>query len=284
MEIFLISRFLLIRFISRSFSEQKCRNRIVFLFSKENGNVVRETDKREEIYFEKGQTKQLVEQWKSKQLSPERDIVDGQTSRDGEILEQGSLRKNFNGEHFYENNSNSGKAKNLVEMWTTIDKENSPPTSRRAPRAMTPPADDARRLSTSNEVCSDELFDSTKNEEEKIPIESGHAKAIRERFRKKSKFRRKQSRFDFFSFSRLLQSAESATKRSSRQITPPPLSSEEVRRYNEKKNSNRSADRTFFLCFRFEENSACQVTNVQTRWKIRFSTKNFCRAKVKRNR
>jgi hypothetical protein len=47
---------------------------------------VRESDKREEIYFEKGQTKQLVEQWKTKQISPERDTPD---TRDGEIPQQG---------------------------------------------------------------------------------------------------------------------------------------------------------------------------------------------------
>ncbi len=50
---------------------------------------MRESDKREEIYFEKGQTKQLVEQWKTKQISPERDTPDAQVLRDAEILQQG---------------------------------------------------------------------------------------------------------------------------------------------------------------------------------------------------
>ena len=52
--------------------------------------MVRETDKRQEIYFEKGQTKQLVEQWKSKQLSPDRELTaEAATNRDVEGLEQG---------------------------------------------------------------------------------------------------------------------------------------------------------------------------------------------------
>lgn len=50
---------------------------------------MRESDKREEIYFEKGQTKQLVEQWKTKQISPDRDTPDAQVLRDAEILQQG---------------------------------------------------------------------------------------------------------------------------------------------------------------------------------------------------
>jgi len=59
------------------------------MYKQENGNIVRESDKREEIYFEKGQTRQLVEQWKIKQISPERDILDGQIGRDSEIVQQG---------------------------------------------------------------------------------------------------------------------------------------------------------------------------------------------------
>jgi hypothetical protein len=61
----------------------------IFTYKQENGNVVRESDKREEIYFEKGQTRQLVEQWKIKQISPERDQLDGQVGRDSEIVQQG---------------------------------------------------------------------------------------------------------------------------------------------------------------------------------------------------
>jgi len=59
------------------------------MYIQENGNIVRESDKREEIYFEKGQTRQLVEQWKIKQISPERDTLDGQIGRDSEIVQQG---------------------------------------------------------------------------------------------------------------------------------------------------------------------------------------------------
>ena len=62
---------------------------IYTLYLQENGNVIRETDKREEVYFEKGQTKQLVEQWKTKKASPERDTPDAQVVRDAEILQQG---------------------------------------------------------------------------------------------------------------------------------------------------------------------------------------------------
>jgi hypothetical protein len=51
--------------------------------------VVRESDKREEIYFGKGQTRQLVEQWKTKQISPERDLSDVQIVGDTEIVQQG---------------------------------------------------------------------------------------------------------------------------------------------------------------------------------------------------
>lgn len=55
--------------------------------------MVRESDKREEIYFEKGQTKQLVEQWKTKQVSPDRETPDAQIIRDADILQQGMLSK-----------------------------------------------------------------------------------------------------------------------------------------------------------------------------------------------
>jgi hypothetical protein len=37
-------------------------------------------------------------------------------------------------------------------MWKTMDKENTPPPERRGPRALTPPADNERRLVMSNEV------------------------------------------------------------------------------------------------------------------------------------
>lgn len=114
-------------------------------FFQENGNIVRESDKREEIYFEKGQTKQLVEQWKSKQISPERDTPDAQAARDAEILQQGLWFS------FYSIDSRIvliiGKAKNLMEKWQTRDKENTPPPERRGLRAITPPADHERRSS-----------------------------------------------------------------------------------------------------------------------------------------
>ncbi len=51
--------------------------------------MVRESDKREEIYFGKGQTKQLVEQWKTKQISPDRDSSDVQIVDDTEVVQQG---------------------------------------------------------------------------------------------------------------------------------------------------------------------------------------------------
>ncbi|CAF0781236.1 unnamed protein product [Adineta steineri] len=125
----------------------------------ENGNIIRETDKREEIYFEKGQTKNLVEQWKTKQITPERDTPDAQVLRDAEILQQGN-------------------AKNIVEMWKTMDKENTPPPERRGPRAITPPLDNERRLSMPDDD------DSTSRKpgyaDDKANIESGHARAVRE--------------------------------------------------------------------------------------------------------
>ncbi len=61
----------------------------IFTSKQENGNVVRESDKREEIYFEKGQTRQLVEQWKTKQISPERDSSEAPVTRDSEVVQQG---------------------------------------------------------------------------------------------------------------------------------------------------------------------------------------------------
>ncbi|CAF3400209.1 unnamed protein product [Rotaria sp. Silwood1] len=150
----------------------------------ENGNVVRESDKREEIYFEKGQTKQLVEQWKTKQTSPERDTPDAQVIRDAEILQQ-------------------GKAKDLVEMWKTMDKENTPPPERRGPRAITPPPDNERRLPPPED--DETTFRKPGYADDKANIESGHAKAVRER---------------------LMQSAEqnntANTRKTLKQITPPP--------------------------------------------------------------
>jgi len=150
----------------------------------ENGNVVRETDKREEIYFEKGQTKQLVEQWKTKQTSPDRDTPDAQVIRDAEILQQ-------------------GKAKNLVEMWKTMDKENTPPPERRGPRAITPPTDNERRLP----VPEDEENAATKAgyADDKANIESGHAKAVRERLMQNAE-----------------QNSTTNTRKTLKQITPPP--------------------------------------------------------------
>lgn len=150
----------------------------------ENGNVIRETDKREEVYFEKGQTKQLVEQWKTKKASPERDTPDAQVVRDAEILQQGN-------------------AKNIVEMWRTLDKENTPPPERRGPRAITPPGDSERRLPTAQED------ESTSRKpgyaDDKANIESGHAKAVRER---------------------LMQNVEQNntinTRKTLKQVTPPP--------------------------------------------------------------
>jgi uncharacterized protein YktA (UPF0223 family) len=126
----------------------------------ENGNVIRESDKREEIYFEKGQTKQLVEQWKTKQISPERDIPDAQVIRDAEILQQGN-------------------AKNIVEMWKTMDKENTPPPERRGPRAITPPTDNQRHLPPSED--DESVTRKPGYADDKTNIESGHAKAVRER-------------------------------------------------------------------------------------------------------
>jgi len=173
----------------------------------ENGNVVRETDKREEIYFEKGQTKNLVEQWKSKQISPERDTPDAQVVRDAEILQH-------------------GKAKNLVEMWKTMDKENTPPPERRGPRALTPPMDNERRLP----MPQDDENNSRKPgyADDKVNIESGHAKAVRER---------------------LLQNAEQSTsangKKTLKQITPPPQSGDNNQRKSMSPPDGRSGSSSF---------------------------------------
>ncbi|UJR21474.1 hypothetical protein I4U23_024558 [Adineta vaga] len=159
----------------------------------EQGNVVRESDKCEEIYFEKGQTKQLVEQWKTKQISPDRETSDISAMPDTEIVQQ-------------------GKAKNLVQMWRSIDKENTPPPERRGLRAFTPPADNERRLPPPSE---NEETDRHKSNyiDDKVNIESGYAKAVRERF---------------------LQTAEQnntiSKRKTLKQITPPPESPSAQRR------------------------------------------------------
>lgn len=49
---------------------------------------------------------------------------------------------------------NLGKAKNLVQMWRSIDKENTPPSERRGPRAITPPVDNVRRIPPAEDVIS----------------------------------------------------------------------------------------------------------------------------------
>ncbi|CAF0923977.1 unnamed protein product [Adineta steineri] len=158
----------------------------------ENGNVVRESDKSEEIYFEKGQTKQLVEQWKTKQISPDRDSSDAQIIPDTESVQQ-------------------GKAKNLVQMWKSIDKENTPPSERRGLRAFTPPTDNERRIPPPD----DEEINSQKINytEDKTNIEAGYAKAARER---------------------LLQTAEQnntiSKRKTLKQFTPPPESPNNGRR------------------------------------------------------
>ncbi|CAF1028400.1 unnamed protein product [Adineta steineri] len=158
----------------------------------ENGNVVRESDKSEEIYFEKGQTKQLVEQWKTKQISPDRDSSDAQIIPDTESVQQ-------------------GKAKNLVQMWKSIDKENTPPSERRGLRAFTPPTDNERRMPPPD----DEEINSQKINytEDKTNIEAGYAKAARER---------------------LLQTAEQnntiSKRKTLKQFTPPPESPNNGRR------------------------------------------------------
>ncbi|UJR27926.1 hypothetical protein I4U23_009186 [Adineta vaga] len=150
----------------------------------ENGNIIRESDKREEIYFEKGQTKQLVEQWKTKKISPDRDTPDAQVVRDADILQQGN-------------------AKNIVEMWKTMDKENTPPPERRGLRPITPPPDNERRLPMPED--DDHANQKPGYADDKANIESGHARAVRER---------------------LMQTAEQSntvsTRKTLKQITPPP--------------------------------------------------------------
>ncbi|CAF1646049.1 unnamed protein product, partial [Adineta ricciae] len=158
-----------------------------------HGNVVRESDKCEEIYFEKGQTKQLVEQWKTKQNSPDRETSEPPAVSDTEIVQQ-------------------GKAKHLVQMWKSIDKENTPPPERRGLRAFTPPADNERRLPppSDNEETDSRTLNCT---DDKASIESGYAKAVRERF---------------------LQNAEQnntiSKRKTLKQITPPPESPSAQRR------------------------------------------------------
>jgi uncharacterized protein with PIN domain len=63
-------------------------------------------------------------------------------------------------------------------MWKTMDKENTPPPERRGPRAITPPADNERRL----QAPEDDEPTSRKSSysDDKVNIESGHAKAVRE--------------------------------------------------------------------------------------------------------
>ncbi|CAF4166681.1 unnamed protein product [Rotaria socialis] len=159
----------------------------------ENGVVVREGDKGEEIYFEKGQTRQLVEQWKTKQSSPDRDTSETQSKHETENVQQ-------------------GKAKNLVQMWKTIDKENTPPPERRGLRPFTPPPPDSERRippSDDNEINSQ----NSNYADDKTNIESGYAKAVRERF---------------------LQNAEQNNtiqkRKALKQFTPPPESSDGTRR------------------------------------------------------
>ncbi|CAF2825248.1 unnamed protein product [Rotaria sp. Silwood2] len=177
----------------------------------ENGHVVRESDKNEEIYFEKGQTKQLVEQWKTKQISPERDGSDGHSKHDAEIVQQGSKKKILIVIKEIFLFLNLGKAKNLVQMWKTIDKENTPPPERRGPRPITPPGDNERRIlpSEDNEINSQ----NSNYIDDKANIELGHAKAARERF---------------------LQNAEQTNaidkRKTLKQFTPPPESFDVNRR------------------------------------------------------
>jgi hypothetical protein len=90
-----------------------------------------------------------VEQWKTKQNSPERDTTDAPVARDPEIAQEGLLN-NFHREKIIF--LNQGQAKTLVRMWKTIDKENTPPPERRGPRAITPPTDNERRLSLPYDV------------------------------------------------------------------------------------------------------------------------------------
>lgn len=132
--------------------------------------MVRESDKREEVYFEKGQTRQLVEQWKIKQISPERDIA-----ADTDLVQQGRRSFFINGRL---KSFDLGKAKNLVQMWKTFDKENTPPLERRGLRAFTPPIDQESSVKSTEDQCDSQQInqiDDTAN------IEAGYAKAIREK-------------------------------------------------------------------------------------------------------
>ncbi|CAF0868949.1 unnamed protein product [Didymodactylos carnosus] len=155
----------------------------------ENGNVVRESDKREEIYFEKGQTKQLVEKWKTKQISPDRDQQDGTTAGEERPLKDQDILQ-------------TGKAKNLVQMFKTMDKENTPPPERRGPRPITPPPNDQRKLSSAND---DQESNRHSHTDDTVKIESGHAKAAKERF-----------------MQNVEQNNTVTSKTNLKQITPPP--------------------------------------------------------------
>ncbi|CAF0722776.1 unnamed protein product [Adineta ricciae] len=182
----------------------------------EHGNVVRESDKCEEIYFEKGQTKQLVEQWKTKQNSPDRETSEPPTISDTEIVQQ-------------------GKAKHLVQMWKSIDKENTPPPERRGLRAFTPPADNERRLPppSDNEETDSHTLNCT---DDKASIESGYAKAVRERREMNIGFQNILSitRTIHTNDDEFLQNAEQnntiSKRKTLKQITPPPESPSAQRR------------------------------------------------------
>jgi hypothetical protein len=84
-------------------------------------------------------------------------------------------------------------------MWKAIDKENTPPLERRGLRAITPPTDNERRIIPSEDVSrsigndllslesmyfQDEMNSQQSNNiDDKANIESGHAKAVRERYK-----------------------------------------------------------------------------------------------------
>lgn len=88
-------------------------------------------------------------------------------------------------------------------MWKTMDKENTPPPERRGQRPITPPTDSERRFP----IAEDDDLGNRKPgyADDKANIESGHARAVRER---------------------LMQSAEqsnvASTRKTLKQITPPP--------------------------------------------------------------
>jgi len=181
----------------------------------ENGQVVRESDKREEVYFEKGQTKQMVEQWKNKQISPDRDTNEGAATKEAELLQQ-------------------GKAKTLMQMWKCMDQENTPPMERRGPRQMTPPMDGERRFSTStDEEVSSQPSSYT---DDTASIELGNAKAVRERLLQNAE-----------------QTSASHSKRNSRQITPPPTQSLELIRKNLTSSSDPSNGQSEYYMMNQEE-------------------------------